>query len=316
MDGLLCKPRATRGDIIFNGGKQMITAIKNYFLTLVALTIIFCSNLVGAQTVPTVEMEKLFEGLDGCFILYDITAKKSVLEYNPGDACNRRIPCNSTFKIPLSLMAFESGLITPQTVFKWNGVSDERIPDWNQDQSPATWQKYSVVWVSQQLTPRLGLAKIENYLSDFAYGNQNFSGDPGKDNGLTNAWLSSSLKISAREQIAFLTRMETGKLSVSPQAVAETKKTIYMGKLNNGADYWGKTGSGWQGRSEKGENQGKLRDGWWVGIAEHADNKYVFAVRVSDRDTVLVSPEKWGGQIARGIALQLLNAYFTGVPVQ
>ena len=54
------------------------------------------------------------------------------------------------------------------------------------------------MWLSQLLTPQLEMPKIKNYLQKFNYGNQDFSADVGKNNGLTNAWLNSSLKICKR----------------------------------------------------------------------------------------------------------------------
>ncbi|ASX27927.1 hypothetical protein BA173_03570 [Rickettsia sp. MEAM1 (Bemisia tabaci)] len=52
----------------------------------------------------------------------------------------------------------------------------------------------------------------------FSYGNQDTSGDKGKNNGLTNAWLSSSLEISPEEQIAFLQKLAADQLPVSLKA--------------------------------------------------------------------------------------------------
>ncbi len=46
----------------------------------------------------------------------------------------------------------------------------------------------------------------------------------GKNNGLTNAWLSSSLEISPEEQIAFLQKLAADQLPVSLKAQEMTKK--------------------------------------------------------------------------------------------
>lgn len=61
------------------------------------------------------------------------------------------------------------------------------------DQTSTTWIANSVVWVSQVITSQLGEPIMKRYLRDWDYGNQDTSG------GLTNFWLASSLKISARE---------------------------------------------------------------------------------------------------------------------
>lgn len=254
-------------------------------------------------------LAKLFTGYDGCFMLYNQSTGKMALEYNPESRCSQRIPVNSTFKIPLAVIAFDQGLITENTVFTWDGTVNQDFPEWNRDQTPASWQKYSVVWVSQQLTPRIGREKIDRYLAAFSYGNRDFSGDPGKHNGLTHAWLSSSLKISAVEQLEFLKKMVSSQLPVKRTAVDFTKRHLSRGKLDNGADYYAKTGSGWHGRSDDGNNAGKLRDGWYVGFIDHGPEHFVFVSNISDTRPDPAS-QSFGGQISKGIALSILNGYF------
>jgi len=256
------------------------------------------------------DYENIFKGYDGCFMLYDNSSKKMVSKYNPNNRCSQRIPVNSTFKIPLALMAFDAKVINKNTVFKWNGNRYE-LPGWSGDQTTASWEKYSVVWVSQQITPQLGLDKIKQYLADFDYGNQDFSGDLGKNNGLSNAWLSSSLKMSAKEQMAFLQRFANGSLGLSHQAMAETKKIIYVGKLNHGADYYGKTGSGWKNRDDNGNNQNKMRDGWYIGLVENAGKQYIFVSNLTDTALPSATDKQMGGAIVKEISLKLLNSYFS-----
>ncbi|RDB35469.1 MAG: hypothetical protein DCC88_09860 [Spirobacillus cienkowskii] len=45
--------------------------------------------------------------------------------------------------------------------------------------------------------------KFQNYVTKFSYGNMDLSVDKDKNNGITNAWLSSSLEISSLEQVTF-----------------------------------------------------------------------------------------------------------------
>ena len=180
------------------------------------------------------------------------------------------------------------------------------IPEHDRDQTPKSWLQYSVVWVSQQLTPILGYAKIQHYLADFHYGNQDFSGDPGQHNGLTHAWLSSSLKISAVEQLHFLKVMLNHELHLSKEALANTKQNLYLGKLDNGAEYFGKTGSGLH-------NHRQLRDGWFIGFIQQGDQRYVFVSNLTDKK-VQASIDKsdgnlkpFGGQVIKPITLKILQ---------
>src|SRR5690349_9513615 len=82
----------------------------------------------------TPDLSKIFQGKNGCFMLYNNNTKQLVEEYNPQQCQTRISPC-STFKIPLSLMAFDQKIITQNTVFKWDGI-DKGLPQWNHDQTP------------------------------------------------------------------------------------------------------------------------------------------------------------------------------------
>jgi beta-lactamase class D/beta-lactamase class D OXA-1 len=264
-------------------------------------TLIF--SLFAANSFASVEdFSKYFNEKSGCFILFDLNKNKLIEKYNPS-RCKEQIPPDSTFKIPLSLMAFDQKLITEKTVFKWDG-KDRGLSFWNQDQTPQTWLKNSAVWVSQELTPKLGLDKIKYYLKQFKYGNQDFSGDPGKNNGLTNAWLSSSLKISGDEQLIFLKNFICNKLPVSQAAMTDTKENMYLETSPNGWRLYGKTGSG-SNVHQPVNYQHTLEDGWFVGYVQKADQVYVFVLNFSD----LKKPNttEAGGTRAKGIAKDLLK---------
>lgn len=272
---------------------------------ILAIILAISTTSAVASGISTSEYSKLFKSYDACFILYNLNTHKIVSEYNPHNRCNERISPDSTFKIPLSLMAFNQGIINQNTVFKWNGEKGV-IPEHEKDHTAASWLKDSVVWVSQRLTPKLGYARIQHYLADFHYGNQDFSGDEGKNNGITHAWLSSSLKISANEQLHFLNAMLTNKLSISKEATNQTMQNLYQGKLDNGADYYGKTGSGRHGNSQ-------LRDGWFVGFIKQGSQQYAFVSNLTDKSINNSDPSSklFGSQLLKQITLTVLNKYFS-----
>src|SRR5436190_24078749 len=110
----------------------------NKFLALI-LGVTILSSTANAAITPQ-EYSQLFKSYNGCFILYNLNEHKVVSEYNPNNYCNQRIAPDSTFKIALSLMAFNQHIINQDTVIKWNG-NKEDLPDWNQDQTPARWLK-------------------------------------------------------------------------------------------------------------------------------------------------------------------------------
>lgn len=260
--------------------KKFITALIMLVFS-VATTYANTNNLVS----------QYFAGKNGCFILYNLNKNALVTEYNPGQ-CKKQIPPQSTFKIPLSLMAFDQKIITQDTVFKWDG-KDRGKPQWNDNQTPQTWLSNSVVWVSQEITPKLGMEKIKHYLSVFNYGNEDFSGDRGKNNGLDKAWLSSSLKISAEEQLSFLKTFIQGKLPVSESVLSNTKKNMYLETSPEGWKLYGKTGT-----------SVTPAIGWFVGFIEKSGQTYVFVTNLTDKS----EDAEVSGIKAKEITKQILTA--------
>ncbi|MBO9515588.1 MAG: class D beta-lactamase [Variovorax sp.] len=252
------------------------------------------------------DFNEAFKGFDACFLLYDVNAKKLVAEYGPGNRCKQRIAPNSTFKVPLSLMAFNEKIIDAHTVFKWSGQIYSRA-ELNRDQTPRSWMQDSVVWVSQDVAPSLGYARIGKYLDDFRYGNLDFSGDIGKNNGLTNAWLSSSLQISAYEQLEFLKAMEAHQLPLSREAVDQTRQNMDLGQLANGAELYGKTGAGRHRMRTSDRTPSRLRDGWFVGFVEGGGEHYVFVANLTDRQAPRADDRAAGSQILKPIVMRILN---------
>jgi len=209
-------------------------------------------------------------GAEPCFIAVD---EKNTVIFLQGTGHDERVSPFSTFKIVLSLIGFDSEILL-----------DEHRPEWscglqNQTaQTPQTWIKNSVVWYSQKLTRQLGLDRIKHYLLLFDYGNQDMCGDQAKENGLTSAWLNSSLKISPREQVDFLQKVLCGKLSISPHAVRMTKNLLYEQTLEDGWRLYGKTGSG----SLRDVN-GVFSDNysaWYVGWLEKGSQLFVFSLNI------------------------------------
>ncbi|MGE0501817.1 MAG: class D beta-lactamase [Rhizobiaceae bacterium] len=210
-----------------------------------------------------------------CTILAD--ASTGAVVYSEGE-CDTRVPPASTFKIPISLMGFDSGVltdaVTPVLAFK-PGYPDW-IEAWRRDTDPSSWMRNSVVWYSQRVTEALGKEKFAGYVRAFAYGNADVTGDPGKDNGLTRSWLSSSLRISASEQVAFLVRLVNRTLPVSARALDMTEMILEKHDLADGWTVHGKTGTGFAVNADGAANRNRPF-GWYVGWAVMGDRTIAFA---------------------------------------
>lgn len=226
---------------------------------------------------------------ENCFIAVE---DNNVLQCE-GNCETRYSPCSS-FKILLSLIGYDSGILIDETnpVYAFQEEYDAWRDTWRNNQTPKSWMKESCVWYSQVLTKKLGMKKFQEYVKKCDYGNKDVSGHKGKNNGLTHSWLSSSLEISALEQVAFLEKMLTGKLPIKSHAVNMTKNILYIGELTkdstvykdcrySGWRLYGKTGSGFllnNNRSEKLE----IKHGWFVGWIEKDKRRIVFAGHIID----------------------------------
>ena len=202
-----------------------------------------------------------------------------------GDCATGYSPCSS-FKIVLALIGYDSGILKDENHPQWQFKPeyDAFMESWKDAQTPTSWMKNSCVWYSQVLTPELGMKKFQDYVKKFNYGNQDLSGDIGKNNGLTNAWLSSSLEISPMEQMVFLEQLLAGKLPVSKHAHIMTKKILYVEELAKGWRLYGKTGSGYLLNWDRSKTE--VKHGWFIGWIEKSDQQIVFVSHLVDQQKV------------------------------
>lgn len=193
--------------------------------------------------------------------------------------CEGRFTPASTFKIAISLMGYDAGFLkdehAPTLPFK-EGYADWGGDNWKQPTDPQRWITYSVVWYSQLVTQSLGEVRFRKYLNDLEYGNRDGSGDPGKNNGLTRAWLSSSLKISPVEQLALLRKIVQRKLPVTAHAMEMTSRLTLIEPHPDGWEIHGKTGSG-SPPGPDGRYDVTRAYGWFVGWATKGPRTVVFA---------------------------------------
>lgn len=209
--------------------------------------------------------------------------------------CNERHSPASSFKIPLALMGFETSLLkdphTPTIEYRDEFQSNMDIQKKTTD--PQIWLKDSIVWYSQKLTRDMGHASFASFVEKFDYGNMDVTRGPGQNIGLTHSWLSGSLKISPKEQAAFITKLLNCDLGVSTETC---QKTIHIMPGFKAGEWsvFGKTGSFFL-LDDKEESDRTKPGGWFVGWAEKDNQKIVFAEFVLFDQKM----ESYGGLIAR-----------------
>ncbi|MES2018017.1 MAG: class D beta-lactamase [Pseudomonadota bacterium] len=237
-----------------------------------------------------------------CTVLIDAASGEQLA--NEG-RCDERVTPASTFNIPVALMGFDSGILqsehAPMLPFKPGYPA--YISSWRAATDPASWLQNSVLWYAQQVTASLGAARFAQYVQRFGYGNQDLSGDPGKDNGVTQSWVGSSLRISPLEQVAFLRKVANRELPLSAQAYAMTDRIMPQQTLENGWEVLGKTGTA-PGVLPDGGDDATRQYGWYVGWAKKGQRTVVFARLVLDAKQA----SAMGGARARDTVLRELPA--------
>lgn len=243
-----------------------------YFFLFLLITIQACTT---PKPAPVAEKKPdPFAELKGCFLLFNV--KTQAFEKQLGTSCEERLPACSSFKVPLAVMAFDSGVLKNENqILKWDKKKRGMGP-WNMDHNAKTWMRDSVVWFSQKLTPKIGPKKFQKYLKDFKYGNEDFS------TGITQAWLNSpadprgGLKINAFEQVEFMNKLWTNKLPVSQRAMDLTRQITFLESTPNGFVFSGKTGSNFY------DVEKKIQLGWFISHIQKGDQEYIAVTNLSD----------------------------------
>ncbi len=230
--------------------------IKN----LLALVLLF-TVLINAEEIEKKEWKKYFDAhnLDGGFLLYDFN-NDTYFYYNKA-RCEKEFLPASTFKIPNSLFALESGVIKDEKeVIKWDG-KERSYPDWNRDQNLEIAIKSSCVWFYQELARRIGKEKMQKFVNMADYGNKVIT------DSIDTFWLEGDIRITAYQQIEFLKNFYFYKLPFDKKNVDLVKKILTLEKTEK-YTLSGKTG--WPGLD-------KDDYGWWVGYLEKDGNVYFIA---------------------------------------
>jgi beta-lactamase class D len=181
-----------------------------------------------------------------------------------------RLPA-STFKIPNSLIALETGVVgdSDKDVFKWDGVV-RGIEAWNRDHTMRTAIAASAVPVYQEIARRIGEERMQKYLDLLEYGNRDIGG------GIDQFWLTGNLRIDPVQQVDFVDRLRRGVLPVSKRSQELVRDILPVTKVGDSI-IRAKTGL-------LGAETGNPSLGWLVGWAEKGSASTVFALNLDVRE--------------------------------
>jgi len=195
----------------------------------------------------------------GSVLVYDVRRDRWI-GVN-ADSADRRLLPASTFKIPNSLIALETGVVTDErTILPWDSIPRART-ELNRDLSLREAFRLSALPHYRGIARRIGAERMQNHLDRIGYGNRDISG------GIDNFWVEGGLRISPREQVVFVTRLLRGDLPFSARTM-EVVRGIMI--FEESPDYTLRAKTGWV-YGPKGQV------GWWVGWLERGEDAYVFA---------------------------------------
>lgn len=171
----------------------------------------------------------------------------------------------STFKIPNSIIALETGIIkNDSTIIPWNGEK-RNMKIWEQDLTLKKAFHLSCVPCYQKIAREIGVLRMNKFLDSLNYKSMNVN-----QTSIGNFWLQGNSKINQFQQIDFLKRFHFSELPISKSSEITMKRLMIISK-NNNSILRGKTG--WSIRN--GNN-----NGWFVGYLQKEKKLYFFATNI------------------------------------
>jgi beta-lactamase class D len=236
-------------------------------LTAAIAALAACASIVGAQSGTP---------LQTCVVIHDATAARTTRSDEA--ACATRLSPASTFKIPHALVALETGVVTTETVERWDGTAHRGRPAWERDHTIVSAMRPSVLWFFQRIAPRVGAARMRRWLERLQYGNADTSGP------VTLYWVNGRLRISPDEQVAFLRRFFESQLPVAGSHLASVHASLKQapGTVENATGVhrleaaW-RPGLALHSKTGATGTPEIARISWLVGQLTVDDRRYVFA---------------------------------------
>ena len=229
------------------------------------------ANVAYQRSEIRAELAKHFadEGTSGTFVGYK-TGDYLIVASDKDRSGEPKLPA-STFKIPNSLIALETGVVgdPDKDIFKWDGVV-RSIEGWNRDLTLRSAIAASAVPVYQEIARRIGAERMQKYLDLLEYGNHDIGG------GIDQFWLTGALRIDPVQQVDFVDRLRRGVLPVSKRSQELVRDILPVTRVGD-AVIRAKTGL-------VGAETGKPSLGWLVGWAEKGSEQTVFALNMDCRE--------------------------------
>ena len=225
---------------------------------------------LNTKEVVKTEFGNILDSLEvnGSILIYDV--KNKIYYSNDFSWAKTGVIPASTFKIPNSIIALETGIIkNDSAIFKWNGEK-RRFKRWEEDLTFKKAFQVSCVPCYQEIARKVGVKRMKKYLRKLDYKGMVFD-----TLTIDNFWLEGKSKFSQMQQIDFLEKLYFSKLPISKKTENIMKDIMQIEKTENYV-ISGKTGWGMYN---------EMNNGWLVGYLETNNSVYFFATNVEKAET-------------------------------
>lgn len=232
--------------------------------------------------------------LKGSVLIYNVKANR-FFSNDFAWAKQGHLPA-STFKIPNTLIALETGVLpNEEYVFTWDGKK-RSLAAWERDLTVKEAFQASCVPCYQEIARKIGFEQMSTWTKNFGYGTLAIT-----PASLDSFWLRGPSNISSYQQIDFLLKLVTRELPISERTLS-LMRHIMMVEQTEAYTLRAKTGWG---------TRGGIDNGWYVGYVETIHNTYIFATNVEPSNPAETSHFAAARILATKAALRRL-----GVPLK
>jgi beta-lactamase class D len=216
------------------------------------------------------ELRRFFEAerVTGTIAIFD--SADGVTSCSDLERCSKGYIPASTFKIPNSMIALETGVVgDSETVLPWD-KQHYSVEAWNQDHTLRTAMQASCVPCFKAIARKVGQERMADWVKRLDFGNGDISG------GIDRFWLSGGLRISPLQQLDFLRRFDGNKLPIS-ERTADIARDIITLDVGSNHVLRGKTGLAMPPDEPH-------EAGWFVGWVELGERRVFFATLIDSHE--------------------------------
>ena len=242
-----------------------------------------CSLLPDKHAINKDKLEAAIDanmgGGNTCVVLLDAKTGLSVYQYGSAGVCRTLLPPCTTFDVPLALVGLDQGLITPQTIYKWDNTP-QTVKAWETDADITKAFHDDIGWWWGDLATAIGHDKLSDAAHRFDYGNTFVDGP------VTSFWMGppngGALGLTTDQQAHFFKRFYAGELGAKP-ATTQFIQQLLVREVRDDSRTGRATFSAAEGACPSNAD-GSNNVGWAAGRLLTKDRDLIFAASVNAAD--------------------------------